>query len=401
MKNNPNIEISYDGNLIKNLKYINFYTFYIGIFILIIRGIYVNSALSIAYVGNYPQYLSYIAFFLLSINLLTKTRINKKWFILCLITLLIGILIYYFSGDNNVLLIIMITLSSKDIELNKIIKFTFISTLITFIGVITLSKLGKLPNIVTFKNGVSRNSFGFLYTSGLSAYTSFLYLTYILIRRKKYNLIDLVVGFIIGYLVYMLTRVSQDAILIFTSAILVFLINLDKKDKIGKLIRRVSMIIVPVSVFFIYISSYLYSPYSSFLVSLDSFLSGRLYLGRELITNYGIKLFGQNIPQIGSAGLATIRNSGDYWTQYFYIDSAYLRLIYMYGLTSIIIIFIFYLVLIKKIIKKKDSYLALIVIIIAIGGITGQYLAQFSPNFIWVLIFSTYTYDIIKEKENG
>lgn len=376
----------------RKFEYISNHTFFIGIFFLIFRGVYMNSSLSVVYAGNQSQHLAYFSFLLFGISTLTKNNFSTKWILIILFAVPVGVLIYHFSNDNSMLLIIMIALSSKNIDFKKIIKYIFVMTILFFGSIIILNSLSILPNIVTYKNGIARNSFGFLYTSGFSAYISFIFLNFILIRREKFKRIDLGIGIIVSLIIFYLTRVSQDSLLIIGESILIYLINLEKKGTLGKIIRAISVAIIPLSISFVLITSYMFNTYSIFWVNLDAKLSGRLYLGRELISNYPVKAFGQKIPQIGSAGLATIRNSGDYWTQYFYIDSSYLRLIYMYGVFSIVVIGIFYVVFIKKVVLHKDSYLAIGILVIAIGGITGQYLSQFSPNFLWALIFATYSY---------
>ncbi|MDT2886056.1 hypothetical protein P7H76_02525 [Lactococcus lactis] len=374
-------------------------TFFFGLFTVILRGIYVNSSLSVVYSGSYSQYLSYLSFFLFIISIFAKSDFSKRWVLVSLISLTIGTFIFYYSGDNNILLIVLFALSSWEIDLQKIIKFIFTTSLILFVSIIILNKLGILPNIITYKNGLARNSFGFLYTSGLSAFASFIYLNYLLIKREKYRLRDMLLGVILSSILFYFTRVSQDSLLVVFEAIIVYLINIEKKDIFGKISRLFSVIVAPLSLVFIFATSYMFTPYSTFWVNFDSHLSGRLYLGRELISNYTIKLFGQPIPQIGSAGLANIRNSGDYWTQYFYIDSSYLRFIYMYGICSIVLVAIFYFILIRKIIRYNDSYLAVCIIVVSVLGITGQYMSGYSPNFLWALIFSQYTYSSLKEKK--
>lgn len=400
MKKNSSLSEIEKIELSRRFEYISTYIFFIGIFFLIFRGVYLNSSLSVVYSGNQSQYLAYVAFLLLGISILTKKNVSIKWILIGIFAFSVGILIYYFSEDNIILLITMIALSSKNIDLKKIIKYIFIITTFFFLSIIILNSLSILPNIVTYKNGIARNSFGFLYTSGLSAYISFIFLNYILIRREKFKLIDLSMGVIVSLIIFYLTRVSQDSLLIIGESILIYLINFEKKGTLGKIVREISVVIVPLSISFVLIASYMFNTYSVFWVNLDAKLSGRLYLGRELISNYPVKAFGQKIPQIGSAGLATIRNSGDYWTQYFYIDSSYLRLIYMYGIFSLVIISIFYVVFLKKVIHHKDSYLAIAILVIAIGGITGQYLSQFSPNFLWAVIFATYSYSRKKERKS-
>lgn len=116
-------------------------------------------------------------------------------------------------------------------------------------------------------------------------------------------------------------------------------------------------------------------------INLNDMLTGRIYLGALAFKRYVIKLFGQNVIENGGG-----RVNFDHFVQsYFYIDSAYLYLLFKFRLVFTLLFIAFLILKMYWLINQKNYLLITIIIIVGIETIWEPNL--FSPlNFTLLML---------------
>mgnify|MGYP007099446512 FL=1 len=135
-------------------------------------------------------------------------------------------------------------------------------------------------------------------------------------------------------------------------------------DKINKILTKISSIIVcSIAFLTIFISNII--PYTSNLYGkMNDLFSGRLQLQYTLFSMYTPKLLEQNIPQNGlGRATTTVMN-------YFYIDSSYVRLLFIGGILLFLLFGVTFLLFLLRMINCNMYLIVYIALVIVISGIT-------------------------------
>lgn len=135
---------------------------------------------------------------------------------------------------------------------------------------------------------------------------------------------------------------------------------------------------------------YTYDPALEWMGKLNSLFSGRLALGHWGFELYGIQPFGSFV-EFTTMLEATETN------KFFYIDSAYVQLLLIYGAIIFGLVALSYTLIGKQIVKKNDRYFGLVLIFLFAHSITDPQLM--SPEFNPFLLCLGY-YGLNKYREN-
>ena len=109
------------------------------------------------------------------------TRISFKYLIFSSLLLLSGILVYFQTGKLNFLVYSALLVLLVDVDMKVVLKTYLIVAGILVLSVFILSLLGAVPNLQYNREGVIRNSFGFIYPTDFAShcfYLSWLFLIY-------------------------------------------------------------------------------------------------------------------------------------------------------------------------------------------------------------------------------
>lgn len=375
--------------------------FWFGFFFLTLAFFYNRTIVSSLITTNYFRNLLYGAAFFFVARILTSQKYTTTQIIFTIITIPIGVIVWNISQDRRLFILVLAIIACKDIAMSKIIRNNFILVLIFLLGIVSLALMHKIPNLLYYRpDGTIRRAYGINYPTDFSAYISFLYISWCLIRREKFNIIDFFIGILLALFIHIRIDANLDTYIIFLTSFCFYLFNKFSEKISFKFLKKISTFSFIISTVIILFLSYSYNINSSFFRSLNTALSNRLYLGNLSLHSYPFNIFGQFVDQMGLGGISGYYNN---WSinAYFFIDSSYLRLLIMYGLSSFIIVYYIYFKLSQIFNTKNDYFLCLAIILVCIHGIVAQYLIEPSYNVLPLLLFANYDFnnEIYRKKD--
>lgn len=185
-----------------SLKKVGNACFYIALTIELIIMMWGHSAFTIPYRGR----ITHIAFFLFGCKVLLTKYSKKEWGVIFLLGV-IGTISYISIGDEWLIRIVMMVVSSKDISSNDIVKYAFWVSFVGTVLIIVLSLLGiggQIVDIRDYGRGAieSRWCLGFSHANNLHGTIWYIMSLGLLSYIKKvrwYHGVILTVGNIILY----------------------------------------------------------------------------------------------------------------------------------------------------------------------------------------------------------
>ena len=287
--------------------------------------------------------------------------------------LVVGLAVTINVGSYYVLLpIILLLISLRNIDIEKIIKIWVIEIIIMML-IVALSYyqgiLGESPRLSLRSDGFIRRSLGYEYSTFSANYFLHLSVFYIYMRKNKIRLLELIVMVLISSYLFTITDTNSAYIFNIVVIVLAFLIRFNKRNKPISIINKY---IVPFSVLLVGVSLYIYRSGMEIGDELNKLLTGRLSLGSDAWDIYGITLLGQKIRWI-------VENEWLSQLRYDYVDSSYLNILFSYGLIVVIFIIIGYSI-VGSLEVSNNIYYSLMILIIALHSAYDPQLLEISAN---------------------
>lgn len=302
--------------------------------------------------------------------------LNKEIFLkICTIMILSisGIFLFLLKQDSSIIKLVILLLGATNIEIKDIIRRYFWVILISMIAVVFLTQIGFLENLVYDRgDGTIRNSLGLLYPTNFSSRIFFLVLCYAYLKDFKLKAVELIVIGIISYLTLILTdgRLDVYSIVFILALVLIKKLPVVKQ----KIIALASILVIPLSILFTIASSVMYDPQNSISIFLNRLLSNRLRLGKEAFERYSpFTPFGQIVESNGWGGLEGKALNP---AEYFYIDSSYLKILFMQGFITFIVVIALILYTQVKFVKMKKYNIVFVFAIMGIYAIVSEFLIK-------------------------
>ncbi|GFZ26170.1 hypothetical protein [Lactobacillus corticis] len=360
----------------KNAKFENFLLSLYGIVTLI--NVY---SLSMFNNGN-STLLHLRTFLIVSAALITllfsSFRIEK--FFLAIIGIIFSVLSIKVGGaDKGFLYVVLLIFAYSGISPRKILKVGIIATALPLFMVAISSKIGLISNLTFYRDGVMRQSLGTIYPLIFASYVFYIFAGLVILtdtRRMR-----IVLAFIImisGIFVFKLTGARND----FIGMILLSLVSLlsgAEHSKFFRVILPIGSILIFALIFIVIFATQMFSYDSNVYAILNKLLSNRLDLQNTLSSYYNIKLLGQNIFQQGlGRTTSSVRN-------YFYIDSSFVRIIYMGGVLYFSWFMYLLIRLIKQLYSSKSFKFWCVLLIVMINGLTEDSFINYGINLMMPL----------------
>lgn len=315
---------------------------------------------------------------------------NKNKLIPWSVMLIIGLLTSLIGHQNFPLYYAIFAVGAADISINKVLKIHFRLVGVVMSIIIILSLLGLIENETSLRgDGLMRFSLGFGYPSITATLISFTSI-YWIFGKSKLKLQDHIIFMSVVSLLYFVLNSRVDVIII----LLAYFIIVSKQYGLLQIewIRNQKKYFVYFPIF-IFITVLLMSSYYSQNIPLfdlmDKILSNRLMLGHIALENYPVTLFGQIIIMNGYG----VFNPE---LPYFYIDSAYLQLILMFGLAYTSVWLLGQMKLLKES-MYKDSRIFYMLMMTLIHGIIAPAMIDPIFNPLAVLFFATIEGELLDE----
>ncbi|AOW75280.1 hypothetical protein A4V11_09700 [Pediococcus acidilactici] len=270
---------------------------------------------------------------------------------------------YLTTGYTNFFIMSLIIFSLRNVDVYKLLKYTMITLIILTGTVFVLSTFGKIDNLLYYRNGIERYSFGTIYPLSMSGYLFSISICLTLFT-DKHRLTRILVLMVMSYLCFTKMGARNDSFTIAMLALILIFKNSLLKSKVvkGKIIPYLVVLLILLTNFFTVIIPYGTKMY----LLLNSLLSQRMNLQDSLLHNYGITLFGRRIAENGNGGI----EGQNLLLKYFYIDNSYARILFMGGAVFFALFLLCIFRKLEILLRNKNWFFACIFIVFLINGIT-------------------------------
>lgn len=291
------------------------------------------------------------------------------------------------SYDYNMYYYSFYIFGAKDIDLKKILRWylVIISLSVAITTIIAILHIIPTLSVGRSNSAVLRLSMGAIYPSDLAARIFYLMLGYIVIKKFSLSLPEYISLISITITTYVVTDTKLDLILM-----IMLVLSAIFYKYISKILDYTNNIVLNLTIIlFIFINlflAYIYNPNNFIFKILDKALTGRLYFGHVGFKDYNVTLYGQYVYQNGWGGIHKAV------TNYFYIDSSWVRVLLMQG--AIVYLFILWLVVrnTNNFLLNKKYGLLIALLFVVISSAIDQHLLELSYNFMFLATFANSDY---------
>lgn len=315
---------------------------------------------------------------------------NSFWQILINTIVIIVALISWRKTSSNILLIMVImVLAARGVDFHLIIDCYFKMMISLLSLVVIYSLLGVIRNLVYFRNSTFRYSFGLDYPTNFAALIFSICLAFCYLHFQKLNWKNYLVFIVFAIFVSKFNNARLDTILIL---IIIPVMEIAKKAQKGehsyRVISSFYWIAAPIMCFIAISATYFFTYTNSFYVKADDLFSGRLHIGKIAFMKYGCTFFGQRIVENGwgsAKGFELMKNAA---YKYFFIDSAYIRLVVIYGIVLGILLLGTVITISVREIKRKQFALPAVFLLLSVSALVDQHILDLMYNPFLIALFA-------------
>lgn len=323
-----------------------------------------------------------------------------NWQILLQNVFLLGlsILSMKLASSSLIVTLVVFVIGARNISFNKILKVYYTVASITLLIIMIAAFAGIIANFTFYRGNIIRHSFGILYPTDFASHVLSIILAYYCVNYRKLTWVEYIVTIVISYLLYYFCNSRLTCL---TLIIMIFVFLLAKQASLGNRNARVFLSFcwggIPVLCYLEVSLSYIYTNSNYLLVKINHALSNRLSLGRRAIQKYGISLFGQNVQERGwGKGIHAATSTSNY----FFIDSSYLRFLIIYGVIIGLIVLYWMIKISIDSFRIQEYGICAAILIVAISAFVEQHLFEVSYNPFILAYFSLIgTPNIYKKKK--
>ena len=356
---------------------------------------------------RYLRLFSYLSLPLLLIKIFLLDHWKKKDLVVISLLLILGVIVWRTVQYADLLVIAPLIIGAKGINFRDIVWWYFYLTTIIVMLVMIFSLVGIIPNLIYHSSlRPTRYSLGMLYPSIIAAHYLFLALAYCYLKFGKLNVVDYLLIFLGDCICMLLTNTKLDFA---ATLVIIPVMIIAQRAFYGKKFSRIIVsfwwMAVPLSATIMIFLSYFYSSSNHILRKIDSLFSGRLALGYRAFSKYDINLFGRTIVEhsfAGVKGLKLANGNGGLPSNYFYIDSSYIRMLLLWGFLVFLIVIICLTFIAIRSTVRKTFILSAVILVSSLSFMFEPRIIQVIYNpFLLALLSDSYFISIDKEKRNA
>lgn len=306
---------------------------------------------------------------------------NRKFSVRKLVVIAVGFCytaFLIFRGQSDAFMVMwLFAVALHDVEFEKIIKVSALSIFAVLFMVYVCSAVGFIENTVKIRvreeEERNRNGMGFMAPYQAAYFLFFATLAWVYHRKEKLSWYEIVTLAAVNYMVFRQCDTRNPYYLSVVLLLIVSMLKLLPQLRKYQESYTIAAALIPViCAAVIIIQGVLFNPNSSeFLRELNSKLSNRLMLNYESIQQYGFSCFGQAIEWY------TDWNNGH---SYNWVDSVYLYSLLSYGVPFMLGFFAITTKLALAAGRKKDTYMIIVLVLIAILGLWDNYCFRIECN---------------------
>lgn len=339
--------------------------------------------------GNLLHELSFIPLALVLFKIIFFDSSTVEKVAINLVILAVLFITWRTSGEFILFPLGIFILGARDVDFKRLIYIYLVlgTILLSFIFFTSLMDLTK--DLIFHRGHTIRRAFGIIYSTDFAAHVLYLVLAYCYLffkqlSWKSYLVFILLAIFLIKFCDARLNAYS----LILAIPVMMIGQRAQKGYVVSKSIANFYWTLPVLAGYITTFIFYLYTPNNKLLERLNTLLSGRPYFSHTALTKYGISMWGQHIHENGLGAVGGIKNAAVNDANYFYIDSAFIRLLVIYGLVMALLIVIAMSIIAWRSIEKRDFALASVMVIVTISAIVEQRLLDFGYNPFLIAFFA-------------
>lgn len=340
-----------------------------------------NTSFYAKYINSYGKILFAFCVLLLILKEFLGTRFTSRDGVLALVLIVITGYFYMYFGLTQTLLPIFIY-SARNMEVNKILRISYIISLVMLVFIILSSYLGIIQNYIYYSALRERQYLGFRYALYPSSILCNIIFLKVYIEKENVSWLSLICLLIGNYILFQYTDSRLTFIL--GTVLIIFSAIMKKLQKFREiLLNRVFIWSFLVLALLSIYATLNYDYLSDWQSDLNEALGGRLSLGNSTLKFYGYGLFGKSLSLSGN-GLD--ENGMLNTSTYDYVDNLYVLLLLRAGIIFLFIFLVAMTIIMKKIYIQKDSYLYIIFILLAFHGIIDDLIMLPQYNSFWFVV---------------
>ncbi len=313
---------------------------------------------------------------------------QRKQLIIIIFVTICSFLVLFLGHQTIHILWLILILGTRNVSFEKILKSYLVVTGAIFFLAFAASLLGVIENLqyVTETRGI-RNSFGTIYPTDFAAHVFYWIVTYFYLMGERLKSWHYIGTAIVAALIYYFCNARLDSGCILFIAILYGIGNALRKSRTNRRIKHVwehtwmrfGMLVMPLLAIFSILITVMYRKGSRGWDAINKFSNGRVALGKTGFTDYGVKLFGQNVVMKGFGGNTELVND------YFFLDCSYVNILICYGIVILIIVLGLHVYCCYK--NRFDLYFLYAIALIALNCIFAHHLleAAYNPFLLAIL----------------
>lgn len=320
--------------------------------------------------GIYNLMIGGIVVLILLAVLFFQTYSFKEKIILTL-TLIISFIILYTSTELNILMIVLLIFSAKNISIDDIIKFLLKTYLIFFVFMIIANLLGFYDNDFGIKymndTAVMVKAYGFGHPNQISNRFLAATVMFFFLKRTSFKYSYVIIPCILQIFVYYIS-LSRTGLLMFLASVIIYIFTskLDFEKIISYILLAGFWFMNVISI----LLPFLYADTSRVTQILNRILTGRIRLASNFFEKYDIRLFGQTLDFSGYDNV---------------LDSAVPYIILTYGVILYAVIIYFSGKLFINSLKLNDYYIIIYFVLFYLIGLSE--LVVINPSYNFTLFF--------------
>lgn len=340
-----------------------------------------NTSFYAKYINSYGKILFAFCVLLLILKEFLGARFTSRDGVLALVLIVITGYFYMYFGLTQTLLPIFIY-SARNMEVNKILRISYVISVFMLVFIILSSYLGIIQNYIYYSALRERQYLGFRYALYPSSILCNIIFLKIYLEKENISWLSLICLLVANYVLFQYTDSRLTFIL--GVALIVFSTIMKKSQKFREILLNRTFIwsFLVLALLSIY-ATINYDYLSDWQSDLNEALGGRLSLGNSTLKFYGYGLFGKTLSLSGN-GLD--ENGMLNTSTYDYVDNLYVLLLLRAGIIFLFIFLVAMTIIMKKIYIQKDSYLYIIFILLAFHGIIDDLIMLPQYNSFWFVV---------------
>lgn len=369
------------GDFVELLYFCSICCILVNVYFMYVRGVY-----------SYISLVSKFGYVGLTLVIIYK-RFKISSFLEVILSVCVCVLVFIYADNLILIKDLLIIVASKDINIDKNLKFNFVVRTLMLLVIVTLFYLGKTDDYTMLRgDSVVRNGMGFGHPNTFAGVVFSVFMIWCYFKIKKMKWYDFGIGILLIGLIDGLCNSRTSEMVMAIALFLMLIVQIKPKFFFCHIVKMFVYLEYFILTILSMIAAYLYSIGNPIGIKLDTLLTGRLRLAGLFFKEYGISLLGHRITFVSSR--VAIQENTLTWV----LDNLYMYLLIHLG----IIVFVLVFVIIKKCIDilytNKNVGGILVIVSYMIFGLAETGMIRFEYNAFLVLCTLVFSQKKVKKK---